>query len=81
MSQTPDDFTQQCHDLRLKIFSTVAHDFNTPLACIIGALETIDQMRDQLSSQQQQMLITIALEQAQQLFAVVAGVLQNAQPQ
>jgi len=43
------------------VFSAVAHDLKTPLACIIGSLETIEYLKDQLSEDKRAALLASAL--------------------
>lgn len=61
--------------LRMKVFSVVAHDLRTPLACIIGSLGTLDQMSASLSPEQRDTLIKTALAEAQRLDSFVTGML------
>ncbi len=49
------------------VFSAVAHDLKTPLACIIGSLETIAYLKDQLPSEKRDALIASALKEAHRL--------------
>jgi len=72
------DFEKECDRTRRQVFSTVAHDFVTPLACIIGSLGTLDQMKEKLSPEQHDSLVKIALEQAQLLDVLVAETLHKA---
>jgi two-component system sensor histidine kinase KdpD len=65
--ELPNQFEQECEALRIKIFSAVAHDLRTPLACMIGALETIELMKSLLSTLQRDALVKIALAEAHRL--------------
>ena len=65
--ELPNQFEQKCESLRIKIFSVVAHDLRTPLACMIGALETIELTKALLSPKQHDALIKIALVEAHRL--------------
>ncbi|MDX2073774.1 MAG: histidine kinase dimerization/phospho-acceptor domain-containing protein [Alphaproteobacteria bacterium] len=79
-AETPDNFEQARDALRRKVFSVVAHDLRTPLACIIGSLGTLDQMSASLSPEQRDMLIKTALAEAQQLDGFVAEMLGKVRP-
>ena len=57
--------------MQARVFSAVAHDLKTPIACIIGSLETIEYLKDQLPSDKRDALIASALEQAQRLNTLV----------
>lgn len=78
MSIEPTDFEKECAQLRAKVFSSVAHDLKTPLACIIGSLGTLDQMSASLSSEQRDMLVKTALGEAQRLNDIIATMLEKA---
>ena len=67
MSDDPIAFEEACEALRRRMFSTVAHDLKTPLACIIGALESLDYMKEKLSEPQREALVAVALDQAHRL--------------
>lgn len=67
MSDDPIAFEEACEALRRRMFSTVAHDLKTPLACIIGALESLDYMKEKLSGPQHEALVAVALDQAHRL--------------
>lgn len=81
MGETGIDFEQERCALRIKVFSSVAHDVKTPLACIIGALQTLEQMHQKLSQKQREMLLNTALMQAQELDRLFTAMLENATPQ
>jgi K+-sensing histidine kinase KdpD len=81
MTEAPKDFEHECNALRMKVFSRVAHDVKTPLACIIGSLGTLEQMNDSLSPEQRESLIKIALTQAHQLDAFFLTLLDAAKPE
>ncbi len=78
ITETPADFEQARDALRLKVFSSVAHDLKTPLACIIGSLGTLDQMSTSLSSEQRDMLVKTALTEAQRLNDFISAMLEKA---
>ena len=80
MSIEPTDFEKECAQLRAKVFSSVAHDLKTPLACIIGSLQTLDQMSDKLSPEQRDTLIKTALTEAHRLDVLFAAMLDKAKP-
>lgn len=71
------DFEQERDALHRKVFSSVAHDLRTPLACIIGSLGTLDQMRASLSPEQYDTLVKVALTEAQRLNALVTEMLER----
>ena len=62
------------------VFSAVAHDLKTPLACIIGSLETIEYLQDQLSDEKRAALIASALTQAKKLNALFDAMLDKVEP-
>jgi two-component system sensor histidine kinase KdpD len=71
------DFERARDSLRMKVFSVVAHDLRTPLACIIGSLQTLDQMGPILSPEQRDTLIKTALTEAQRLEGFVSDMLEK----
>ncbi len=81
MHKKPADLEQKHEALQAKIFSSVAHDIRTPLACIIGSLQTLDQMNSKLSPTQRDMLIKIALAEAQRLDGLLTERLDEAKPE
>lgn len=80
MSTEPTDFDKERLQLRMRAFSSVAHDLRTPLACMIGSLETLSQMKESLSSQQRDALITTALSEARRLDGFVTDMLDKVKP-
>ncbi|NBX02471.1 MAG: hypothetical protein EBR02_00105 [Alphaproteobacteria bacterium] len=62
------------------VFSKVAHDLKTPLACIIGSLQMTLQMKDKLSEQQIDDLLTAALKEAHKLDAFIMDMLDKNKP-
>ena len=60
-------------DLRRRTMHTLAHDLRTPLACVIGALETLQQMQAKLSTEQREALLATALDQAHRLDALFSA--------
>jgi K+-sensing histidine kinase KdpD len=81
MSTEPPDFERMREQLQAKVFSSVAHDLKTPLACIIGSLQTLDQMKEKLSPEQHDMLIKTALTEAHRLDILFATMLDKAKPE
>ena len=75
VTDIPTDFECSRDAMRLKVFSSVAHDLKTPLACIIGSLGILDQMSAILSPEQRVTLVKTALEEAQRLDSFVAEML------
>ncbi len=71
---------QERDALRVKVFSSVAHDLRTPLACIIGSLGTLDQMDTSLSPEQRDTLVKTALAEAHRLDDFVAEMLDKVKP-
>jgi K+-sensing histidine kinase KdpD len=67
--------------LQQRVFSSVAHDLKTPLACIIGSLQMLDQMKDKITVEQRDMLVETALAEAHRLEALVATVMDKAKPE
>lgn len=80
MDDEPEAFEEACEAMRRRVFSTVAHDLKTPLACIMGALESLDHMKDKLSLQQRDTLVGVALDQANRLNDLFTRMLDNAAP-
>jgi K+-sensing histidine kinase KdpD len=81
MVEKTTDIEQHRDALRKKIFSSVAHDLKTPLVCIIGALQALDQMKNKLSSKQHDTLICMALKEAQRLDVLISDMLEKAKPE
>ena len=80
MSNQPDSFEDMLEQLQAKVFSSVAHDLKTPLACIIGSLQTLDQMKDKLTSEQHNMLVKTALTEAHRLDVLFTAMLDKSKP-
>lgn len=80
MSTKTPEFERECAALRVKVFSSVAHDVKTPLASIIGALQMLDQMREKLSPEQCDALIKTALTEAHRLDNFISEMLDKAKP-
>lgn len=75
MNTEPPDFDEERDALRMRVFSAVAHDLRTPLACIIGSLGILDQMGASLSPEQHDALIKTALTEAHRLDGFFAEML------
>lgn len=80
MSKEPPGIEQEHERIQRTAFSTVAHDLRTPLACIIGSLEVIEQMKEKLSDEQRDTLISTALSQAHRLDGMISDMLGKAKP-
>ena len=80
MSDQSTEMQDQRVIMQRKVFSTVAHDLKTPLACIIGSLETIEYLKEQLADEKRDALISSALEQAKKLNALCDVVLGSVEP-
>lgn len=61
--------------LRAMLLSSVSHDLKTPLASIIGSLSVYRSIQELLTKEQQQTLITTALEEAQRLDSFITNIL------
>jgi K+-sensing histidine kinase KdpD len=80
MSTQTAEMEQEHAAMQRLVFSSVAHDLKTPLACIIGSLETIEYLKDQLPSEKRDALITSALTQAYRLNALFDAMLDTVEP-
>lgn len=76
-----DDFKNARDALHRRVFSSVAHELKTPLACIIGALQIIEQMPESLSAEQHAMLIQSALTEAHRIDVLVNEALKETTPE
>jgi K+-sensing histidine kinase KdpD len=79
MEKSP-EFEHERIRMQQLVFSAVAHDIKTPLACIIGSLETIEYLNGQLPSEKHDALITSALSQAHRLNALFDAILAGIEP-
>lgn len=61
-----------------QMLSSVSHDLKTPLASIIGSLEVYERMKDKLSVDKQQTLISVALQEAYRLDNFITNILDMA---
>lgn len=80
MIQESPDFERERTAMQRLVFSSVAHDLKTPLSCIIGSLETIEYLKDQLPSEKRDALIASALGQAKQLNTLFDAMLDTVEP-
>ncbi len=80
MMDASPEFERERAVMQARVFSSIAHDLKTPLACIIGALETIDYLKDQLPSEKRDALIASALGQAHRLNALFDAMLDKIEP-
>jgi len=80
MATNPSTIEHERVALQHAVFSSVAHDLKTPLACIIGSLETIEYLKEHLPSEKRDALIASALEQAKKLNTLFDNVLGNVEP-
>lgn len=67
-----DDDREQMHR---RLFSAVSHDLKTPLASMIGSLEIHQRMKDRLSEEKREALISTALQEAYRLDNFVTNIL------
>jgi K+-sensing histidine kinase KdpD len=65
--ETKTDFEIERIKLQRKVLSSVAHDFRTPLACIIGSLEVYKRTKDSLPPETIEALINTALKEAHRM--------------
>lgn len=72
------EFNHEREQLLQRVFSSVAHDFKTPLACVIGSLGILDHMGDKISPEQRDALIKNALAEANKLNTRVTAMLDSA---
>jgi K+-sensing histidine kinase KdpD len=72
------EFNNEHDQLLHRVFSSVAHDFKTPLACVIGSLGILNSMGEKLSPKKRDALIKNALSEANKLDAVITAMLDNA---
>ena len=72
------EFNHEREQLLRHVFSSAAHDFKTPLACVIGSLGILDSMSEKLSPEKRDALIKNALAEAKKLDAVITSMLEQA---
>ena len=80
MKKTSPDFDNEREQMLRKVFSAVAHDLKTPLACIIGSLEIIGHSKEMLSNEQRDALISTALSEAHRLNGFISEMLEKSKP-
>jgi K+-sensing histidine kinase KdpD len=81
MSTDATEMDREVAAMQRHVFSSVAHNVKTPLACIIGSLETIEYLKDQLSHDKREALIASALEQAKKLNMLFDALLETVEPE
>ena len=75
VTQISDEEREKFHR---QILSSVSHDLKTPLASIIGSLEVYERMSGRLTPEQQQSLISLALQEAYRLDTFITNILDMA---
>ena len=50
----------------------MSHDLKTPLACIIGSLETYDYAKERLTEENKNILLQTALQEARRLDVLIS---------
>ncbi len=69
------DALQQA-EMRSNILLSVSHDLRTPLAGIIGSLSTLNEYKDQISSEKKQELLIGSIEESHRLHLYIENLLQ-----
>ena len=70
---------QTAHDnLQTKLLSSISHDLKTPLASIIGALDIYQQLKNTLSEERKEALISTAIKEAIRLDSFITNILDMA---
>ena len=72
---------QDSTQLSRAAFNALSHDLNTPLACIIGSLETIMRFNGTLSAEHRDTLLATALAEAHKLDGAIADLMHQAKPE
>ena len=80
MEKTSPDFDNEREQLLHKVFTVVAHDLKTPLACIIGALEIMEHLKETISAEDRNTLINSAISQARKLNGFISEMLEKNKP-
>ncbi len=70
---------QERERLHRSMLSSVSHDLKTPLACIIGSLETYERTKTKLSPAKQNTLLNTALVEAYRLDSFITNILDMSQ--
>jgi signal transduction histidine kinase len=65
--------------LRREMVAQVSHDLRTPLAAMHGYLQTLQMKRDELSAQQRQEFLAIAMRQSERMIRMVEDLFELAQ--
>jgi K+-sensing histidine kinase KdpD len=73
-----DSFNKQREQMHRQMMSCVSHDLKTPLASVIGSLEIYERMKDKLTLENKQALITMALQEAYRLDNFITNILDMA---
>jgi len=69
---------QTREDLHAMLLSSVSHDLKTPLACVIGSLDIYQQLKDTLSEERKNSLISTAISEARRLDRFITNILDMA---
>jgi len=65
-------------DMHRKMFSSISHDLKTPLASMIGSLETYERIKEKLTSEKRDALLAVALQEAYRLDNFITNILDMA---
>lgn len=65
-------------DLHAMLLSSVSHDLKTPLACVIGSLDIYQQLKNTLSEERKNDLISTAIKEARRLDNFITNILDMA---
>jgi len=65
-------------DLHAMLLSSVSHDLKTPLACVIGSLDIYQQLKNTLSEERKNALISTAIKEARRLDSFITNILDMA---
>lgn len=71
-------FEEERERMHRQLFSAVSHDLKTPLASMIGSLEIYARMKEKLSLEKKEMLISTALQEAYRLDNFISNILDMA---
>ena len=73
-----DNPKQVREDMHAMLLSSVSHDLKTPLSCIIGSLEIYQHLKDTLSEDRIDALISTAIKEARRLDSFITNILDMA---